>query len=58
MALVQVNPSQLRILNHCIRHSEKHIIATSKLRTGYLFQSALPAKIVWLVTACFSSLLY
>ena len=57
-ASVQGNQAQLRILNHHVRHSEKHIIAITRLRIEYLFQSALPAKIVWLVTACFFSLLY
>lgn len=52
-AVVWVNPAQPRTLNQCIRHSEKHITAITRLRIEYLFLSALPAKIVWLVTAYF-----
>lgn len=51
--LVQINPAQPRILNHHIRHNGKHSFAITRLRIEYLFQSALPAKIVWLVPACF-----
>lgn len=56
--LVQINPAQPKIQNHYIRHSEKHNIAITRLRIEYLFQSALPAKIAWLVTACFFSSFY
>lgn len=52
-AVVRVNQAQPRGLDHRIRHRAKHIIAVSRLRIEYLFQSGFPAKIEELVTAYF-----